>query len=445
MKVITLLSTVALTIQLSAQNTDKIEAFVDSLIESQLDSNAFAGTSILVNYKGETILQKGYGLASVELDAPINEKSTFEIGSVTKQFTAVSILKLVETGKLSLEDNFNKYLKFDTKGFEIPIYRLLNHTSGIKSYTSIPEFWDLSKSDYDRDTLVRLIETKPFGFAPGEELSYNNSAYFFLGLIIEEVSGQSYETFVDSAIFRPLGMDNSYYCSNSIIRKNEVYGYKHNGEELMKTPFLNHIWPFSGGSLCSNTGDMLKWLQALHHGKVLNEEYYKLLTTPGKLNNGWELRYAMGLEHSNYSGHERLGHGGATLGFLSETRYFPKDELYIICLMNTTGGYGPGEIADAITWQLLDEVEPESVKVDVKSKDIDGRYIHLFDTDTFAYDLSLVNNQLLMHSINWDFTDTISIYLGDNTWYIDNDFVKVKDGTYQIDNVYGNYIFKRED
>src|SRR5690606_38913850 len=133
-------------------------------------------------------LNKSYGYASLELSVPMPDDAQFEIGSITKQFTAAAILKLVEANKISLDDDFIDYLEFDTRGRTITINNLLNHTSGIPGYTEIPEFWDLSIQEHPRDTLVRLVEQKDFLFLPNEALIYNNTGYFFLGLIIEKVT-----------------------------------------------------------------------------------------------------------------------------------------------------------------------------------------------------------------------------------------------------------------
>ncbi|MEM9078757.1 MAG: serine hydrolase domain-containing protein, partial [Bacteroidota bacterium] len=176
--------------------TSSIEVYADSLFQASVDSSQIAGGALLVFQNGETLLKKSYGYSSLELTVPMPEDGQFEIGSVTKQFTAAAILKLVEANKLSLEDDFTDYLPFDTKGRKITINNLLNHTSGIPSYTEIREFWDLSIQQHPRDSLVRMVEQKDFLFEPNEALIYNNSAYFFLGLIIEKVTEQSYEEFL---------------------------------------------------------------------------------------------------------------------------------------------------------------------------------------------------------------------------------------------------------
>jgi CubicO group peptidase (beta-lactamase class C family) len=338
-------------------NVDSLEVYADSLFQASIDSAQIAGGAILVFQKDKMLLKKSYGKACLELSVPMPEDGQFEIGSVTKQFTAVAILKLVEAKKLSLDDDFTDYLEFDTKGRKITINNLLNHTSGIPSYTEIQEFWGLSIEEHPRDTLVRLVEQNEFLFEPNEALIYNNSAYFFLGLIIEKVTGQSYEEFLKQELFEPLGMDNTSYCSNTEVVNNKVYGYNYSPDGLQQKPYLNHTWPFSAGSLCSTTEDLLTWMSALQTRKVLSEPMYQLLISPDKLNNGMPVSYAKGLVNFSNFGHKEIAHGGGIDGFLSDTRYFPKEDLYIICLINTTGPRGGSFFAEEITWKLLDKKE----------------------------------------------------------------------------------------
>lgn len=325
-----------------------LTAFADSLFQTSVDSSDIAGASVVVFQNGERLLDKAYGYASLELSSPIPENASFEIGSVTKQFTAAAILKLVAEKKLALEDDFTQYLPFDTKARKITINQLLNHTSGIASYTEIPEFWELSLEHHERDSLVRLVEQKPFLFEPGEALIYNNSAYFFLGLI-EKVSGKSFEEYLKQEIFDPLEMRSTYYCTNTKVIPNKVYGYNYSPEGLQQKPYLDHTWPYAAGSLCSTTHDLLIWMKALHEGKILNKDLYTSLTTPDTLNDGTAIRYAKGLVNYSNFGHQEIGHGGGIHGFLSETRYFPQEDLYIICLVNTTGPKGAGFFADHLT------------------------------------------------------------------------------------------------
>src|SRR5262249_36890963 len=175
---------------------------IDRIVEAPIKAGKVAGGSVSVQLRGETLAAKSYGVADLELDVPMPSDASFEIGSVTKQFTAASILLLAERGKLSVDDEVTRFLPdYPTHGQRITIRHLLTHTSGIRGYTELPEFGDLMKLKKPRETLVTLFGDKPLDFNPGEALVYNNSAYFLLGLIVEKVSGQTYAEFVTSNLF----------------------------------------------------------------------------------------------------------------------------------------------------------------------------------------------------------------------------------------------------
>lgn len=425
--------------------TTPLESFTDSLFQASVDSSQIAGASVLVYQNGKNLIKKTYGYASLELSVPIPTGGVFEIGSVTKQFTAAAILKLAEANKLSLDDDFTQYLDFDTNGRKVTIDNLMNHTSGIPSYTEIPEFWDLSIQEHPRDSLVRLVESKTFMFEPGEALIYNNSAYFFLGLIIEKVTGQTYEEYLQETFFGPLGMDNTSYCSTSEVTKNKVYGYSYTPEGLKQKEYLNHTWPFSAGSLCSTTEDLLIWMTALHQGNLLSETLYQSLITPGQLKDGSIVLYAKALVNYLDFGNHRIGHGGGINGFLTDTRYYPQEDLYMIYLVNTTGPKGASYFADAITWELIDKKTPQSKELDIKTKPLEGKYTGAVrGSDNFTIEVRSIINGLTVKSERDDKADTLKIYIGNNTWADDNNRIIIKNNEYRFVNPSSYYILKKE-
>lgn len=425
-------------------NTSTLETYSDSLFQASIDSAQIAGGAILVFQKDKMLLNKSYGYASLELSTPMPSDGVFEIGSVTKQFTAAAILKLVEAKKLSLEEDFTDYIPFDTKGRKITINNLLNHTSGIPSYTEIQEFWDLSIEERPRDSLVRLVERNDFLFEPNEALIYNNSAYFILGLIIEKISKQSYEKFLKQEIFEPLAMNNTNYCSNSKVVKNKVYGYDYSPNGLLQKPYLNHTWPYSAGSLCSTTEDLLIWMRALHAGKVLTDSMYSSMISPEKLNDGASVSYAKGIVNFSNFGHKEIAHGGGIHGFLSDTRYFPEEDLYIICLVNTTGPNGGSFFADKITWKLLDKVEYKQVEFDSDVNSIQGTYIGTARGATQTLKIKSIVNGITRQSMGEEKIDTLKVYVGNNTWMDGNDKITIENNEYRVDNIYNYYILKRK-
>jgi CubicO group peptidase (beta-lactamase class C family) len=430
-------------LEISEQST--LLDFADSLFQSNVDSSYIAGASVIVFQKGKELLDKSYGYASMELSAPMPDEACFEIGSVTKQFTAAAILRLVEEGKLSLEDDFTDYLEFDTKGRFITINNLLNHTSGIPSYTEIPEFWELSIHQYDRDTLVRLVEQKDFLFEPGEALIYNNSAYFFLGLIIEKITGKTYAEYLDEEFFKPLGMINTHYCSTSEVKSNKVNGYNYSETGLKHKEYLDHTWPYSAGSLCSSSEDLLVWMRALHEGKIFNEQLYKLLITPDQLKDGSKIRYAKGLVNYTNFGNAQIGHGGGINGFLSETRYLPDDDLYIICLVNTTGPRGAGFFARELTWKLLDKQTHNLAETDIDLESLAGKYSGQVRGRIHSIEIAALAGTITVSAVGQDKVDTLETYIGQHTWMDGNSIVVIENGEYRRDDVYGYFILKKQE
>ena len=452
MKYLSLLIVAILMVSVSCKNEKapakpkltSLEKYSDSLFGASIDSSKIAGSSIIVFQKGETILKKTYGLASLELNTPMPSNANFEIGSVTKQFTGAAILKLVEEGKLSLEDDFTKYMYYDTKGKKVTINNLLNHTSGIVGYTEMQEFGSLVPQDLPRDSLVRIVEKKDFQFEPGEALIYNNSAYFFLGIIIEKVSGKTYEDYLKETLFEPLGMKNTYYCSNSNVVPNKVNGYNFSPNGLMQKPYLNHKWPYAAGSLCSTAEDLLIWMDAIHNQKILTKTQYEELVTPKTLNNGIQVRYAMGLSNYLNYGHQEISHGGGIPGFLSDTRYFPEQDLYIICLVNTIGPHGAGFFTENIIWTLLDKIEYEGVNLDFDPLEVVGTYSGQTRGRMQSVQVRAIEDTVTLEYNNDGKIDTLNTYMGNRTWMDGNTKIQIANGILVNDNIYGHYILKKD-
>ena len=341
------------------RNRARIAAATDSIVAAALASGQAAGMSVAVVRGRDTIVLRGYGKADLELDVPTPERAVYEIGSATKQFTAASILLLQERGKLSLDDDITKFLPgYPTQGHKLAIRRLMDHTSGIKGYTELPEFGALMVRAMPRDSLVALFGPKPFDFAPGDALIYNNSAYFLLGLIIEKASGMPYEDFVKQDLFDRAGMSDSHYCSTSRIVKRRAHGYDTGKDGLVLAAYLDQRWPYAAGSLCSTAWDLVAWNQALHGGRILSPASYREITTPGTLNDGTRLRYAKGLMIDSLNGRRAIFHGGDINGFATDLEYFPDDSLTIAVLVNTEGPIRPDAIARSIANVIYGSTAP---------------------------------------------------------------------------------------
>ncbi len=351
-------------------------AVMDSIAESPLTEGRVAGLAVAVVQGGDTLLWKAYGEADLEWDVPMTTDAVFEIGSVTKQFTAAAILKLRDEGKLDLDADVSAYLPdYPTQGNRIPVRRLLDHTSGIKGMTEMDSFEDIRGQDLPRDSAVALFSAEPFDFPPGEALIYNNSAYILLGHIIEKVTGRSYEEYVEEELFAEHGMTRSAYCSNREVVERKAHGYQLTREGLVQRPYTSHVWPFSAGSLCSSIGDLVTWLRALHGGEVLPESSYREMITPRPLNDGTPVRYAMGLSLApDVGGRPVIAHGGGIAGFVSDTRYYPEHDLMVVMLVNTTGNLSPAALAQEIVDVLVPRVPRESRSFTGSTDELVGTY-----------------------------------------------------------------------
>ncbi len=423
-------------------NLNSLEKYSDPLFADAIKNNQIAGASILVSKKNKILLDKNYGYANIELSTNMPIDAVFEIGSVTKQFTAVAILKLAEQGKINLEDDFTDYLNFDTKGRKITIKNLLEHTSGIANYTDITKFWSLSVQNLPRDSLVRLVEQEKFQFEPQENFVYNNSGYFFLGLIIEKVTGKTYEEYLKKEFFTTLGMKNTSYCSMSKIVKNKVSGYTSTEKGLRRKDYINHLWPYAGGSLCSTTNDLLIWLKALHENRILSKESYLLLIDPIRLRNGTKLFYAKGLVNFSNYGNIEIGHNGYVPGFVSKTQYFPEEELYIICLINTSGLLGVNYFTDKIDWKILTKKNRKPIPLDFDNKVIEGIYSGNIGNERLSVQISVNLNNVILTNIHNQKTDTLKTYVGNNTWMNKKNIIEIKNGMYKFKSEYKYYCLK---
>ncbi|MGK0296067.1 MAG: CubicO group peptidase (beta-lactamase class C family) [Ulvibacter sp.] len=443
---VTALALVATSCQKEKQvsNTATLEVYADSLFKTSIDSAQIAGGAILVFKKGEMLLNKSYGYANLELSAPMPSDGIFFIASVTKQFTAAAILKLVEDKKLSLDDNFTKYLDFDTKGRKITIAQLLDHTSGLAQAESKEEFMQMTFDEFPQKLMMQLVEPKDFLHEPGEAMIYNNTAFVFLGLIIEKVTEKPYENYLQETFFDPLNMSNTSYTSNTKVTKKKVSGYGYTPKGMQQNDYLNYNIPYSAGALSSTTEDLLKWMRALHTGKVLSDPMYQSMINPNKLNDGTTVSYATGLLNFLNYGHQEIGHDGGGFGFLTDTRYFPDDDLYIICLINTEGPRGGDFFADKMTWKLLDKKEYKKVELDFDTNGIEGIYTGQTRNTIQTLDIKSIENGITRQTKDKEKIDTLKTYIGNNTWMDGNNKITIKNNEYRIDKIWNYYIFKKE-
>ncbi len=316
-----------------------LTAEFDKILQEQYKPDG-PGAAVLVAKKGQIVYHKAFGMANLELDVPLKVDHVFRIGSVTKQFTAAAILQLAEQGKISLQDDLTKFIPdYPTQGKKITVEQLLNHTSGIKSYTDMQEWDDATRrKDFTPAALIDYFKNQPMDFEPGAKWEYNNSGYILLGYIIEKVSGQTYAEYVTEHFFKPLGMKNSYYGDVEPVIKNRAAGYSQADVEgkYANAPYLSMTQPYAAGSLLSTVEDLYTWTKALHGGKVIQPESLKKATTSCILPDGTNTNYGYGLSMHNLLGSPTVEHSGGIHGFLSDLVYLPKEDVCVAILTNCT-------------------------------------------------------------------------------------------------------------
>lgn len=324
---------------------------INELLSKYSDYGKFNG-AVLVAENGKIIFKKGYGYANFEWEIPNQTDTKFRLGSVSKQFTALLVLKLVENGKLKLDDAIQNYIpNLPTETGKITIHQLLTHSSGIANYTNDPSFFkEKMRNPYKPKEFMDTFINLPLEFTPGEKFKYSNSGYFTLGYIIEKVSGKTYEEYLHEIILLPLKMKNTGYDHNETLLKNRASGYDRKGKTIVNAKYIDMSIPYAAGSLYSTVEDLYLWEQALLSNKLLSQIHTELLFANqikawgGFYGYGWAIREVQNLNGSNIKVNE---HGGSIMGFNANITRIPADKNVII-LLNNTGNTVLYEMSEAI-------------------------------------------------------------------------------------------------
>jgi CubicO group peptidase (beta-lactamase class C family) len=291
----------------------------------------FMGT-VIVARGAEVMLSKGYGPANIEWNIPNAPAARFRIGSLTKQFTAASILLLEERGKLSVDDLVKKHMPDAPEAWAaITIFHLLTHSSGIPNFTAFPDYAASELVPTTPEKTIARFKDKPLDFVPGERMSYSNSGYIVLGHLVEKLAGVPYAKFVQDNLFTPIGMKDSGYDSNTALIPRRAAGYVPTATGLVNAPPIHMSIPFAAGGLYSTTEDLLRWEQALFGGRVLSAQSLVKMTTPFKGD------YAFGLVIRTVAGKKQIWHNGGIQGFNGMLAYYPDDKLTVAVLSNLNG------------------------------------------------------------------------------------------------------------
>jgi D-alanyl-D-alanine carboxypeptidase len=316
---------------------------VDSYIETQMRHLHIPAISLAVVRGGRVVKTKGYGLANIEAGSAATPTTVYEIGSVTKQFTAAAVMMLVEEGKIGLDEKITKYIPGAPQAWDrITIRHLLSHTSGIRNHVAVPGYLNIFKTNLSFETtparaeLLREFFKLPMEFEPGQTWAYDNTGYYLLGLVIEQASGKSDYQFLDERIFKPLGMNATRSTDPRPVVPNRASGYEWVGDKYENRPVLLPAIAFSAGTIISTVEDMAKWDAALYGEGLLKRTSLEQMWTPARTNDGASASfdYGFGWFVDSYHGRRLVLHTGGTPGFSSAFYRFTDEKLTIILMSN---------------------------------------------------------------------------------------------------------------
>lgn len=343
------------------QTSDKqLVKKTDQLVREAYSAIAPA-CAVLVAKKDRVIYEKAFGMANLELNVPLKPEMVFRIGSTTKQYTSIAILKLMEEGKLSLNDSIQRFFpEFPFKGHKITIENLLTHTSGLIDYQVFDiHIHNAIRLDLPSSLLLDSIAARSLLFIPGTKYAYSNSNYFLLGMIIEKITGKKYPVYLEEAILKPADLLNTRYDSPVDIISGRVSGYNKTEKGYKNVDYISMSQVFSAGALLSNVNDLFEWNKALRNYSIVKKETLDKAWTNFRLPDSTLAGYGYGWFTSEFQGMKTIWHGGGIDGFRAGEFYFPGQDIFLAVLINSEDTEGFFGLVDNIS-RLFSE--PGSVK-----------------------------------------------------------------------------------
>ncbi len=337
-------------------------ARADAILDAAYPADG-PGAAVVVMRGGQIVYTRGRGLADIEGGRRIAPDTVFRLGSITKQFTAAVILQLVAEGKVSLDDPLTRFLPdYPQPGGSATIRQLLNHTSGVQSYTGIPGWMVEANTNraYTTAELVGTFRNLPSPSRPGETWDYNNSGYVLLGAVIEAVTGMPWHQAVEQRITRPLGLTTIRYGVGGEDVPAMARGYTDADGRPGPARLIHMSVPHAAGALVGTVGDLARWAHALHHGRVVSPELYRAMTSPAPLPGGRTHPYGFGLGLAEVRSQPAIGHGGGIFGFNTESAYIPSQDMFVAVFANSDGpATPPGVVVHRIAALAMGDPYPE--------------------------------------------------------------------------------------
>jgi D-alanyl-D-alanine carboxypeptidase len=333
-------------------------ARVDASVAKVMTAAHVPSIVVAVSRDGAIVYSRAYGYADVARRMPATVETHYEIGSITKQFTATAILQLKEAGRLSLDDTLARWIPEYRRGAKVTIRELLEQTTGIPNFTEVKGFVKIASTRQPSfGAILALVRDKPLEFAPGSRFNYSNTNYILLGEIVQRASGRSWEAYVRRYLFAPAAMTHSGFIDDEARLQPMATGYIVGKNGTKPAPAFRSGWAWSAGAIVSTVGDLLAWDSALFRGRLINATDLAAMTSPGRnalfAKDAW---YGYGWVIDTADGHKRLWHSGATFGYMAANLVFPRDRTDVVLVQNTTSL----ATADSTAQRVFEAVEPSA-------------------------------------------------------------------------------------
>lgn len=328
---------------------------IDADVGAILQRTGAPAATIAIAEHGRIVYSHGYGFADLKHRTPATADTYYEIGSITKQFTAAAMLQLQEAGKLHLDDTLATYLPQAPHAGEVTLRQLLSHTSGMPEYLDVMDAAGTIGKPASFDQLMSYIAGKPLDFAPGSHWSYSNSGYALVGRVIEVVSHETYQHYIQTHLLDPAGMMHTYTVADEARLPGMAVGYDRDHGTVEPGRTINASVGWAAGFLVSSVDDLEKWDEALRHGKIVTPADYALMSTSVQTTAGGDVGYGLGLFVDSVDDQPRVGHTGGSLGFTTANEYFPQQDVQIIAYTNLKDDPEPGEM---ITTAIYEDLYP---------------------------------------------------------------------------------------